>query len=90
MGAEASQEEGNIKTIIVVDASKEAFRKALELGADHIGNVREIGIMDDEVQKRVIELTDGLGTELTIDAAGFASTCENAIHNCKHDCTMFK
>jgi alcohol dehydrogenase len=40
-------------------------------------------MMDEAVRKRVMELTNGLGAELTIDAAGFASTCENAIHNCR-------
>ena len=83
MIAKAFQEEGNIQSIIAVDVSKKALDKALELGADHIVDVSALGMMDEAVRKRVTELTNGLGAELTIDAAGFASTCENAIHNCR-------
>lgn len=83
MIAKAFQGEGNIASIIAVDVSKKALDKALELGADHIVNVSALDMKDDAVQNKVMELTNGLGAELTIDAAGFASTCENAIHTCR-------
>ena len=83
MIAKAFQEEGNIQSIIAVDVSSKALDKALELGADHIVNVSSLGMRDDAVRERVLELTNGLGAEVTIDAAGFASTSENAVYTCR-------
>mmetsp|Transcript_17326 Transcript_17326/g.25235 ORF Transcript_17326/g.25235 Transcript_17326/m.25235 type:complete len:194 (+) Transcript_17326:810-1391(+) len=86
MIAKAFQVEGNINSIIVVDVSSQALAKALELGADQIVNAKLLAVNakdgneDDLVRKRVVELTEGLGAELTIDAAGFASTCKNTVH----------
>jgi alcohol dehydrogenase len=72
-----------IRAIIAVDVSFGALEKAIELGADHVINVRELGMKDEAVQQRVLELTNGLGADITIDAAGFPSTCENAIYTCR-------
>lgn len=90
MIAKAFEVEGNIKSIIAVDVSKRALDKALDLGADHIVNVKALGSKDDAVRQKVMALTDGLGAELTIDAAGFASTCENAIHTCRRGGRMIQ
>lgn len=81
MIAKAFQDEGNIGSIIAVDVSKRALDKALTLGADRVVNAK--GAKEDDVRKMVLKLTDGLGADLTVDAAGFASTCENAVHTCR-------
>lgn len=80
MIAKAYQEEGNIKSIIAVDVSSKVLEKALALGADQAVNVTLLKQDDHKVRHYILQLTNGLGAELTIDAAGFASTCENAIH----------
>jgi alcohol dehydrogenase len=65
--------------IIAVDVNEAALQKALQLGATHIVNV--IGMDQDEITRAVKRLTiDGQGADVTVDAAGFASTCENAVH----------
>jgi alcohol dehydrogenase len=84
MIAKAFQKEGNIESIIAVDVSKKALDKALTLGADRIVNASSsLGVTDDDIRKMVMKFTNGLGADLTIDAAGFASTCENAVHTCR-------
>ena len=84
MIAKAFQKEGNIESIIAVDVSKKALDKALTLGADRIVNASSsLGVTDDDIRKMVMKFTNGLGADLTIDAAGFASTCENAVHACR-------
>ena len=80
MIAKAFQEEGNIECIIAVDVSKKALDKALTLGADHVVNADSLGMKEDAIRNMVMKFTNGLGADLTIDAAGFASTCENAVH----------
>lgn len=90
MIAKAFQEEGKIESIIAVDVSEKALDKAVTLGADRVVNVRSLGMNDDAVRKKVIEFTDGLGAELTIDAAGFSSTCENAVHTCRRGGRMIQ
>jgi alcohol dehydrogenase len=61
--------------IIAVDISRDALAKALELGATHTV------MADENVVPTILELTtEQQGSPLTIDAAGFASTCEAAIH----------
>ena len=64
------------KEIIAVDVSDLALEKAKEVGATEIINAKTI-----DVQKKVSELTNGIGADLTIDAAGFKATCEDAIHS---------
>lgn len=61
--------------IICVDVSDRALRKAREVGATDTINGRT-----EDVRRRVAELTNGLGADLTIDAAGFKATCEDAVH----------
>mmetsp|Transcript_27 Transcript_27/g.41 ORF Transcript_27/g.41 Transcript_27/m.41 type:complete len:379 (+) Transcript_27:265-1401(+) len=90
MIAKAFENEGNIESIIAVDVSEKALDKALSCGADRIVNVRSFGMNDDAVRKKVLELTNGLGAELTIDAAGFPSTCENAVHTCRRGGRMIQ
>ena len=90
MIAKAFQEEGNIESIIAVDLSQRALDKALTLGADHVVNVKSIGMKDDVIRKVVMELTNDLGADLTIDAAGFKSTCENAVHTCRRGGRMIQ
>lgn len=63
-----------VKQIIAVDVTADALEKALTVGATDIVNGKT-----DVVQKRVLELTNGLGADLTLDAAGFKATCEDAI-----------
>ena len=63
------------KQIIAVDVSNEALEKAREVGATHTVNAKT-----HNVQKRVVELTNGMGADVTIDAAGFKATCEDAVH----------
>eukprot|EP00536_Pseudo-nitzschia_multiseries_P003152 jgi/Psemu1/185204/e_gw1.47.118.1 len=90
MIAQAFREEGNIESIIAVDVSEKALEKALTCGADRVVNVKSLGMKDDAVRKKVLELTNGLGAELTIDAAGFSSTCENAVHTCRRGGRMIQ
>jgi alcohol dehydrogenase len=67
------------KQIIAVDVNEAALQKAVQLGATHIVNVT--GMDQNEIEQRVKALTiDGHGADVTVDAAGFASTCENAVH----------
>ncbi|CAJ1382538.1 unnamed protein product [Effrenium voratum] len=63
--------------VLAVDTSEEACRKAIELGAWHAFNATE---GDAHVRAKVAEVTGGMGCDLTLDAAGFAATCENAAH----------
>jgi alcohol dehydrogenase len=62
--------------IIAIDINKDALRKAMELGATH--TVLSTA-NSDQVCREVMDLTNGDGVPLTIDAAGVASTCENAV-----------
>ena len=62
------------KQIIAVDVSDEALEKATEVGATDTINARRANVTE-----RVMDITNG-GACLTIDAAGFKATCENAIH----------
>lgn len=62
------------KQIIAVDISPAALDKARELGATHTV------VADDMTVENVLGLTHGQGVRLSIDAAGIASSCENAIH----------
>lgn len=76
------------KQIIAIDVSPAALKKAQELGATHIvqvpvssdNNKQNKNNSNQEVIDQVLALTDGHGVDLSIDAAGFAATCENAIY----------
>jgi alcohol dehydrogenase len=81
----------NIQTIIAVDIRQEALEKARQLGATHVvlaaSNNNESNNQQQQstscssssVVQQVLQLTNGQGSPLTIEAAGFASSCENAI-----------
>jgi alcohol dehydrogenase len=67
------------RQIIAVDVNEAALQKAVQLGATHIINVT--GMDQDEIIRTVKRLTvNGDGADVTVDAAGFATTCENAVH----------
>lgn len=61
--------------IIAIDVSDDALEKAMEVGATDTINAK-----NEKVQEKVLQLTKGMGADLAIDAAGFKSTCEDAIH----------
>ena len=61
--------------IIAIDVSDGALEKAMEVGATNTIHAEK-----ENVQQRVMDLTSGKGADLTIDAAGFKETCEDAIH----------
>ncbi|GKZ01394.1 hypothetical protein MPSEU_001090200 [Mayamaea pseudoterrestris] len=63
----------NVTQIIAVDVSQAALTKSMELGATHTV------LADDGVIDEIMRMTNHQGAPLTIDAAGFASTCESAI-----------
>jgi len=69
--------------IIAVDVSEEALDKAKEVGATDIVNARSRGSSTREgenaVRDEISKITDGIGADLTIDAAGFRATCEDAV-----------
>jgi alcohol dehydrogenase len=62
--------------VIAVDSSAEARAKAAELGA---AATIDAARGDEHVRAEVLALTDGVGADVTIDAAGFVATCENAV-----------
>ncbi len=66
--------------IIAVARSQNKLDMAMELGADHVINPKEV----ENVPERVKELTEGLGADAAIEAAGLAPVMEQAfasIHN---------
>lgn len=90
MVAKAFQCEGRITTIIAVDISTKALEKAKELGADHTINVKDALYNNDQIREKVFQLTNGLGAEISIDAAGFKATCENALYCTRRACKMIQ
>eukprot|EP00933_Yihiella_yeosuensis_P071004 TRINITY_DN7917_c1_g1_i1.p1 TRINITY_DN7917_c1_g1~~TRINITY_DN7917_c1_g1_i1.p1 ORF type:complete len:326 (-),score=39.80 TRINITY_DN7917_c1_g1_i1:34-1011(-) len=62
--------------VIAVDTNPDACRKAMELGAWYTIDASR---GNDHVRSTVAEITGGVMADLTVDAAGFAATCENAI-----------
>ncbi|CAB9522937.1 L-threonine 3-dehydrogenase [Seminavis robusta] len=71
---------GNAGKIIAIDVSPLALQKAKELGATHTVQAASKENSNVDVQEKVFEITKGHGADLTLDAAGFASTCENAVY----------
>ncbi len=93
MIAKAFQLEGNISCIIAVDISTKALEKALELGANYVINANVNASANSSassfsVRERVLELTNGMGAEVSIDAAGFSKTCEDALYCTRRGCRM--
>lgn len=62
----------------------------MTLGADRVVAANPQSKNEDVVRETVMKLTNGLGADLTIDAAGFASTCENAVHTCRRGGRMIQ
>jgi alcohol dehydrogenase len=73
----------NIQSIIAVDVSPAALVKATQLGADVSVNVNDYNMNNEALQKKILDITHSLGADITIDAAGFADTCESAVHTCR-------
>lgn len=70
--------------IIAVDVSPLALQKAKDLGATHTILATTDSTQQAYVRQQVKELTGGgHGVDLSIDAAGFSATCENAVHCCR-------
>ena len=66
--------------IIAVDVSSKALAMAQDLGATHVVQATKDSNSNQTVQQQVKSITDGQGADLSIDAAGFPSTCENAVY----------
>lgn len=78
----ALQAEG-VSTIIVVDVIDARLEKARELGATYVIN----GMREDTVQ-RIVEITQGKGTDLAIETAGNQITTKQAIQVAKKGSTI--
>jgi len=61
-------------TIIVVDALAERLAVSKSLGADHCINFKQTDAVD-----RIMQLTDGRGVDVAIEALGIQSTFESAL-----------
>lgn len=72
-----------VSKVIVVDIMKKRLDKALELGATHVVNGRE-----QDTVEAIMELTDGKGADLVIEAAGSEITASQAIHFTKKGATI--
>ena len=68
------------KVIVAVDVSEAALQKARSLGATHCVLVTP-NSRAEETQRQVVEYCYRQGAHVSIDAAGFTATCENAIHS---------
>jgi alcohol dehydrogenase len=62
-------------TIIGVDAVPKRLAVAKAMGADHM-----IDFTAGDVVEQIIELTDGRGVDVAIEALGTQGTFENALH----------
>eukprot|EP00927_Polykrikos_kofoidii_P078646 TRINITY_DN75453_c0_g1_i1.p1 TRINITY_DN75453_c0_g1~~TRINITY_DN75453_c0_g1_i1.p1 ORF type:complete len:376 (-),score=31.49 TRINITY_DN75453_c0_g1_i1:202-1329(-) len=62
--------------VLAVDTNAYACAKAKDLGAWCTIDANE---GDQHIRDKVFEITDNVGADLTIDAAGYASTCQNAV-----------
>jgi len=65
--------------IIAIDVSQRALQTALELGATDVIDASQYKY-DSSIREKIFHITDGKGADVSIDAAGFPSTCENAVH----------
>ena len=66
-----------VKSIIAIDISSDALHKASQLGATHLIDASTCD--RESIIRKVNQITEGVGADLSIDAAGFAQTCENAV-----------
>lgn len=72
-----------VSRVYVVDIMKKRLDKAMELGADGVINASE-----EDVVKRVLELTEGMGSDLIIETAGTQATTVQAIEMAKKGSTI--
>ena len=72
-----------ISKVYVIDIIKKRLDKALELGASGV-----IDASKEDVVKRVYELTNGKGSDLTIETSGAESVTNQAIEFAKKGSTM--
>lgn len=72
-----------VSKVYVVDVMQKRLDKALELGADGIINGK-----DNDVVKKVMELTEGKGCDLVIETAGTEITTRQAIQFTKKGATI--
>ncbi len=63
-----------INQLIMVEPMQYRIEKALDLGADHVINPKT-----ENVVNRLMELTDGIGANVVIDAVGISATFEMAL-----------
>jgi len=63
-------------TVIAVDVSDEALQKALKLGATHTVRADQTS---EQIQQEVLKVTNNRGADVSIEASGFVSACENAV-----------
>ena len=66
--------------VIAVDVSAAALRKALELGATHTVQADDDDTNSERIRQGIDSLTNQEGADVCIEASGYASACENAIH----------
>ena len=66
------------KVIIAMDVSDTAVQKAQQLGATHIINTRNMDITT--LRQRVEDIVQNDGVDVSVEASGFITACENAIH----------
>ncbi len=67
------------KIIVAVDVSDQALRKAKSLGATHLIQVQS-NQSSQEIALEVLQVINDDGIDLTLDAAGFATTSEAAVY----------
>ncbi len=72
-----------VSRVIVVDVMEKRLQKALELGADYVINGKE-----EDTVARILELTDGQGCDLGIDAAGSQITVSQLMKAAKKGSTI--
>jgi alcohol dehydrogenase len=72
---------GQFDLIIAVDVAEKALSKAMEVGATHVVHASRNDTDGTFVREKVRKLTPNQGgADVSIDAAGFKSTCENAVY----------
>jgi len=65
-----------LSSVIAIDVSERALDKARQLGATDIVLAKN----NEQVRRDVRNMCGGDGADVCIDAAGFPSTCENAVY----------
>jgi alcohol dehydrogenase len=81
---------GNATQIIAIDVSARALEKAKELGATHTVQSTTEAKSNVLVRQKVFDITKDHGADISIDAAGFQSTCENAVYCTKRGGRMIQ